>query len=180
MIERLPSVLSTIDLPWAELLAARLDGDLYTVDECFAPVDEIEQPRHRAAALRSQCADRVIAEKRSAAWIWGALDRPPARHELCVAIGARVTAPAETWLTVREVVIAASELTTIGDMQLTTRLRTAVDILRFSPAFGPEEAQIVRCLMRDGGFGIQDCVADLTSRRNLPHKRRALDRLTRL
>jgi hypothetical protein len=91
-----------------------------------------------------------------------------------------VTAPAETWLTVREVVIAATELTTIGEMQLTTRLRTAVDILRFSPAFGPEEAQIVRRLMRDGGFGIQDCVADLASRRNLPHKRRALERLARL
>jgi hypothetical protein len=81
---------------------------------------------------------------------------------------------------VREVVIAASELTTIGDMQLTTRLRTAVDILRFSPLFDTGEAQIVRHLMRDGGFATQDCVADVNSRRNLPHKRRALERLARL
>jgi hypothetical protein len=177
---RLPPVLSRHDLPIAELAAARLDGELYRIDDCFSPVDEIEQPRHRARALGARLRDRLIAEQRSAAWIWGAIDSPPTHHELCAAIGARVRPPGVSWMTVREVVISPDEIATIEGILVTTPLRTAVDLARFSDTFESREAQIIRRLMRSGGFDIADCLDSMDRRRNLPNKRQAAHRLSQL
>ncbi|MEP6480534.1 MAG: type IV toxin-antitoxin system AbiEi family antitoxin [Rhodoglobus sp.] len=178
MSQRLPHVLSGHDLPLAELLAARLDGELFRVDECFAPVDEIEQPTHRAGALSAILPERLIAEQRSAAWVWGALDTPPARHELCVVAGTRTRSPGVSWMRLREVVIEPGELTTIGGLQLTTPLRTVVDLARFSANFGEAEELIVQRLLHAHGLTRQQCLDDLERRRNLPNKRQALARLT--
>ena len=177
MTQRLPVVLSAADLPLAELLAARLDGELFRVDDCFAPVDEIEQPRHRAEALRAGLPERLIAEQHSAAWIWGALDTPPRRHELCVAMGARVSHVGVTRSSVREVVIEPWEIETVGGMRVTNPLRTVVDLARFSATFGDSEERISRWLALSSGFGFADCIDDLNRRRNLPNKRQAAERL---
>ena len=177
MTPRLPSVLSKLDLPQAELSAARLDGELFRVDDCFAPVDEIEQPRHRAAALRARLPDRLIAEQRSAAWIWGALSAPPSHHQLCAAVDARVRPPGVGWMTVREVVIDPEDLYTVDDLLVTTPRRTAIDIARFSDHFGAEEVSIVTELMRLGKCDAVECLAEMDRRRNLPNKRRAAQRL---
>ncbi|MCU1403664.1 MAG: hypothetical protein JWM70_1988, partial [Microbacteriaceae bacterium] len=40
-MSRLESVLCRIDLPEAELQAARLDGEVYAVSECFCPIDVV-------------------------------------------------------------------------------------------------------------------------------------------
>jgi len=180
MPHRLPPVLSALDLPVAELAAARLDGELFRIDDAFAPVDEIEQPSHRAQALRAALPDRLIAEQRSAAWIWGALPAPPAHHELCVTAGVRTRSPGITWMRVREVVIESSEIATIGDQQVTTPLRTVVDLARFSTVFGEAEELMSRWLMRHHGFGAADCIDGMDRRRNLSNKRQAIARLRRL
>jgi hypothetical protein len=177
MPQRLPPVLSAHDLPVAELFAARLDGELFRIDDCFAPIDEIVQPEHRALALRSGLPERLIAEQRSAAWIWGATDAPPVHHQLCVAPGARISAPPVGWMRVREVVITASELTTIGGMQVTNPLRTVIDLARFSESFGEAEARIVTVLARLADLGLGECLDDMNGRRNLPNKRQAIERL---
>jgi hypothetical protein len=178
MPQRLPTVLSSTDLPLPELHAARLDGELFRVDDAFAPVDEIERPLHRAQALRATLPDRLIAEQRSAAWVWGALDAPPAQHELCVLAGTRTRAAGVSWMHVREVVLDPGDLALVGGMQVTTALRTAVDLARFSTAFGEAEGLIVRWLMRHHGFDVDDCRAELDRRRNLPNKRQAITRLS--
>jgi len=170
MIQRLPPVLSSADLPMAELLAARLDGELFRVDAGFAAVDEIEQPHHRAAALHAGLSDRLIAEQLSAAWIWGALDTPPASHTLCAAIGARVGHAHPPWMSVREVVIDAAEIVSIDGYLVTSPLRTALDLARFSERFDPD---IVRRLDVDP----LECSAEIERRKNLPGKLRALERL---
>jgi len=180
MPPRLPPVLSFHDLPVAELAAARLDGELFRIDDCFAPVDEIEQPQHRAGALRAVLPERLIAEQRSAAWIWGALDAPPTHHELCVTAGARTRSPGIGWMRVREVVIEPAEIATVAGLQLTTPLRTAVDLARFSADFGEAEELMVAWLMLHCSFGVIDCVDDMQRRRNLPNKRQAIARLKNL
>ncbi|MCU1578643.1 MAG: hypothetical protein JWP19_847 [Rhodoglobus sp.] len=180
MPQRLPPVLSVHDLPVAELAAARLDGELFRIDDCFAPVDEIEQPAHRARALRAALPERLIAEQHSAAWVWGALEAPPLHHELCVATGARASSPGVGWMHVREVVIDPSEIATLDGMQVTTPLRTSIDLARFSATFGESEELVIAWLMRHHGFGVADCVDDMQRRRNLPNKRRAAARLARL
>lgn len=178
MTPRLPPVLSGDDLPIVELNAARLDGEVFRIDGGFAPIDEIEQPRHRALALSAGLPARLIAEQRTAAWIWGALSLPPRHHQLCAAVGARVRPPFVSWMTVREVVIEPIEVVILAGMQVTTLLRTAVDIARFSEEFDAEERAMVRSLMGIGRFGLAECVADIEGRRNLPNKHRARERLS--
>lgn len=177
MTRLLPSVLTERDLPIAELTAARLDGELFAIDWAFAPTDEIEQPWHRATALRMGLHDRLIAERLSAAWVWGAAPRPPLRHELCASVGARVSRNAYAWCIVREVVIEPSETVLIGGLAVTTPLRTAVDLLRFTCEFNEHVRGVVVALMRIGGFSKEHCVEQLDARRNLPNKRLAARRL---
>ena len=169
-MSRLSPVLFTGDLPLAELHAARLDGELVRVDECFSPVDQPDSPALRAASLALQWPQRLIAEQHSAAWVWGALDTPPRRHELCASLGARARPPAARGLTVREVVIADDEIVAIGGQQVTVPSRTIVDLARFDPEV-PRE--LLRSLARIGAVSLDDCRRALDRRRNLPNKRPA-------
>jgi hypothetical protein len=172
----LPPVLGALDLPAAELNAARLDGEVFALDECFCPIDEIEQSVHRARALAAILPARLIAEQRTAAWIFGVLDRPPTRHQVCADIDAR-TRPPSVRIGVREVVLADGDVLTLGGMRVTTPLRTTVDLARFSPVFAGDELTIIRALAAIGHFGLAECGAMLERGRNLPAKRRALSRL---
>ena len=174
---RLPAVLFHSDLPEAELHAAKLDGELYPVDRCFSPVDEIDGLWNRARALSLTVPPRLIAEQRTAAWIYGALSRPPRQHQFCADISARVRPPALVAVTVREVVIDASDLVDVAGLLVTTPLRTVVDLARASMNFEDDDLRAVSDLMRIGRFGVEECRAVLDRRRNLPHKRLALERI---
>jgi hypothetical protein len=176
-VTRLPSVLTPHDLPLAELSALHLDGELVAVDDAFAPLDQPPSPTQRAASLALLCEQRLIAERRTAAWIWGAsLDAPP-RHDLCVSIGARAGASHSGRLHVREVVIAPEEMVALGGVHVTTPMRTVMDLARASDAFDPG---LVTTLLEVSQLSLDECIAELRSRRNLPQKRLALKRLDTL
>jgi hypothetical protein len=177
MTPRCPLVLSADDLPLAELLAARLDGEVFGIGSGFASVAEFEQPQHRAASLEVVNA-RLIAEQRTAAWIWGALPAPPARHEFCSTLTQRVAHQSSRFITVREVVLDPDDVVSVAGRQVTTALRTCLDLARFSPEFGQPELAMVRDLMNLAGVGMLDFTRHLNRRRNLPHKTMALARLT--
>ena len=176
-MSRLPAVLFHSDLPEAELHAAKLDGELYPVDRCFSPIDEIDGLWNRARALSLTVPARLIAEQRTAAWIYGALNRPPRQHQFCADISARVRPLALVAITVREVVIDASDLAELAGLLVTTPLRTVVDLARASVNFKNDDLRAVSDLMRIGRFGVEECRAVLDRRRNLPHKRLALERI---
>ncbi|MGV8857222.1 hypothetical protein [Rhodoglobus sp.] len=178
MTSRLPSVLSALDLPLVELQCAVLDGELYALDQCFCPIDEFETTHLRARALGVVLDPRIIAERLSAAWVWGALVTPPRRHQLCVAIGARTRPHASLNATLREVVISPEEIDSVAGVSVTSRLRTVIDLLRFSESFGNREIQAIATLMTEGTLDYSECANSMLVRRNLPQKRIALERLT--
>ncbi|HAM25445.1 MAG TPA: hypothetical protein DCP11_01745 [Microbacteriaceae bacterium] len=177
MSQRLPRVLSREHLPLAELMAARLDGEVYAVDECFSPLDEFEAAPQRALALLASFPRRLIAEQHTAAWVLGARPSPPAIHQFCVSIAARTRPTIALRLAVREVVIEDSDLLDVCGLPVTTPLRTAVDLARSAAIFGDRESRLVADLMHIGGFGVPSCIETLNRRRNLPDKRVALERL---
>lgn len=174
---RLAPVLTSDDLPEAELRAAVLDGELFAFRNSYCPIDEIESACHRAMALATSMPLRVIAERRTAAWVYGLCDEPPAPLEVCTDIRSRTKTAPRTGLLVREVVIDEHELIRIGGLCLTTPLRTAVDLARFQPDFRADERKLILALSLLGGFGLDACVDAINSRRNLPNKHRALERL---
>jgi hypothetical protein len=180
MTPRLPPVLSAFDLPLVELQCAALDGELFAVDQCFCSIDEFETIHLRARALGLVIDTRIIAERMSAAWVWGALINPPSRHQLCVAIGARTRPHPSLNALLREVVISPEEIDSVAGVSVTSRLRTVIDLLRFCESFGARETDAVTTLMTDGKLDYAACSDFLTARRNLPQKRIALERLARV
>jgi hypothetical protein len=173
---RLSPVLSARDLPMAELHALRLDGQLTALDECFLPVDQPAGLAERARSLAQFCDGRLIVEQHSAAWVWGALPQPPARHELCASIGARSRSVHPRRLLVREVIIDEADWLEVAGVRVTTPLRTAVDLARFAVRF---DLIVVEQLLAQAGLSVQDCIDELNARRNLPQKKIALARLSR-
>lgn len=157
--------------------AARLDGEVFAVDECFQLVDSWEDSTTRGRCLAATLPPRLIAEQRTAAWVHGALLLPPRRHELCAATGARFRALGAPRWVIREVVVNASDLWLLGGMMVTTPLRTVIDLARFSAEFDSAECELVQRLASVGGFDYTEIQRAVGLRRNLPGKRRALERL---
>lgn len=177
MTPRIPSLLTVDDYSEAELSAMVLDGDVFRVGECVSPIDEIPSASLRAAALSTVIPVRLIAERRTAAWVWGAVNDLPARYEVCADIGARTRPARPHRLVIREVVIADHEVVSFDGFKVTNPVRTATDVARVSDHFGPAEVELVARLMRSAGFTTADCAARMEHRRNLPNKRLALERL---
>lgn len=173
----LPPVLDGRDLPLPERMAAALDAELYPLGDAHCPIDEIETPALRLAAVLTGRPDRFIAELGTAAWVWGAAPRAPAVVELCVDLRARARPVAARHASVREVVLNDDEVQRLGGRRVTTPLRTAVGLARARERFGDSDREAVRELARIGGFSLADCVAAMDARRNLPAKRRAVERL---
>lgn len=174
---RLGTALTTHDFPLAELHALRLDGQLVAIDDAFMPIDQPDGPSQRAAALAQLCQHRLIAEQRTAAWIWGASESPPSRHELCASIGARTRPSEARRMVVREVVVGDEELRTLSGVAVTAPLRTAIDLARFQSSF---DAELVARLLAIANLNVDDCVRELRRRRNLPRKKLALARFASL
>ena len=158
-------------------MAARLDGELFALGDAYCPIDVVETPELRLAAILTGRSPRLIAELGTAAWVWNAVDLPPPRLELCVNLRARARPQATPHANVREVVLGDDDTTTWGGHRVTTPLRTAVDLARSREPFGARDRDAVRGLARIGGFQLADCVAQMDERRNLPDKRRATERL---
>jgi hypothetical protein len=173
----LSPVLTAADFDQAELTAMLLDGEAYRVGDGIAPLDEVPGPLVRAMGLASGLPSRLIAERHSAAWIWGAQPRPPLRHELCADSGARTRPSLDSAVSVREVILLTDDTVNLGSLAVTTPLRTVIDLTRFVIDWNENESGIVRELLRIGGLSIPDCARAMNRRRNLPRKRLALRRL---
>jgi transcriptional regulator with AbiEi antitoxin domain of type IV toxin-antitoxin system len=172
----LPSVLCERDLPLPELGAARLDGEVYAVDECFAPIDQANTSRARAHALWSLVGDRAIAEGESALWIYGHLSDPPQRHTLCVPRTNRTTVHRTGRMIVRETRMAPSDTRLIDRMRVTSPTRTAFDLV-MGPAFGTGEHAALVWLIGRLGADAGACRSRIESTTHLPGRRAALERL---
>ena len=177
MIPDRPLALTSEDLPLPELLAARLDGDLFALNLSFFAIDEFETPALRAASLRPHVPAHLTAERDTAAWIWGARATPPPVHEFCSGMGSRGRPGGPLAMTVREVVIEPSETRELAGLGVTDPQRTLLDLLRFATAFDPAVAARLAEL---AGADRAGCAEALESRRNLPFRRRAVSRLAQV
>ena len=180
MTPRLAPVLSVLDLPLAELCSARLDGEVYEVDACFSPVDELASPWLRAAALAAQVPSRLIAERLTAAWVHGATRMPPRTHEYCVDAVARCHPPALRNVRIREVVLDGRDTVVLAGLRVTTPVRTLCDITRTVADFTPRHESACVGLLALEGVTVQAAREHLAGAGALPDKRRAFARLQAL
>jgi len=172
----LAPVLTPNDLPLAELCGARLDGELYPLGDFWCPVDEPDGRLGRARTAGLLVPPRAIAERLTAAWIYG-LCPEPARHQFCVDLAARTHVPPSPRLQLREVRCAPEDTNTIAGLRVTTPLRTVVDLARSPRLDEPSVPPLLAALLRLGGFPDARVAERLCRRQNLPHKTIALARL---
>jgi hypothetical protein len=174
---RLPAVLGTDDLPLAELCAARLDGELVRIGAAWCPVDEPDLPSLRAAVVAPLLPAPLIVERRSAAWVHGALPSPPSVAEFCVPHEARVAVRNDPARVVREVTITASEVVEFGAVRCTGLERTVFDLVRDPSADDASTIAVVAGLVEIAPQAGDRVRARIEAARRLPHKSVALRRL---
>lgn len=172
-----PSILTTLDLPLAELCAARIDGDLVAFGGGYRSLASIETPALRIHSVLGAASPRLIAELGTAAWVWGAVDLPPVTLEFCSAHAARFRPTFERGALIREVRLDPEDVISLDGRAVTTPLRTTVDLARSRPEFGPLEQLAVRELARIADLTLPAARALMDRRPNLSGKRRALTRL---
>jgi hypothetical protein len=176
-------LLTRDDWPEAELRAAVLAGDLVPVGACWASPAEPQTPSLRSEAAAWVLRDpRLIASTRTAAWIWGAVSRPPTPLEACIPPQVRVHVSADVRL--REVRIAEDDTVCLGQLRVTLPARTAVDLLRTPGAtpgaFGGPEATAVQGLLAVGAVTRAELQARLSALGTIPMVRQAERRLRAL
>jgi hypothetical protein len=175
---RLPDVLSSAHFPSTELAALRLAGELYAVGPAWVPVDLPETDAARAASLAAVLDPRLIADRRSAAWVLGGSDAPPGTPQTCVPVTARAAAR-DPVLDVREVRLQDGDTRVLAGLRLTTALRTALDLLR-GAGYDAATAAIVGRLLQRRDCPIAGLEALLGERRFAGHAARSRARLCEL
>jgi hypothetical protein len=179
LMARLPAVLDSRDLPLAELCAARLDGELFAIDDGWAPLDEPDLPAFRAAVTALRAPRSLVIERMSAAWVHGATVTPPAIAQFCVPTSARIAVLGDHRALVREVRIDDGEIMRFGDVPCTTPVRTAFDLLRDPVLDDGAIVAAVRVLAASRP-GLAAAVRDrFEAVPRMPHKASALERLGR-
>ncbi len=175
---RIGSILTAKDLPQEELQVGVLDGELSRLGNAFCTIDTIVASAHRASSIAPDVPDKMIAERHTAAWVYGVVSETPRRFQLCVDTRAKFRPTSNLRFEYREVVLREMDVVDMGGLRVTTPVRTAVDIARFSAEFSDTEKAVVRGLAGLGdGFTLATCRELLNARRNLPYKRQAERRL---
>jgi hypothetical protein len=177
---RLPSVLGTDHLPLAELCAARLDGELFAIDDGWAPIDEPDLPGFRAAALALRVPRALIIERVSAAWVHGALEVPPAIAQFCVPSSARIAVLADRRATVREVRIDEEDIVVYGGVRCTSVVRTGFDLLRDHSLDDDVVVDVTAALFVPRRALFDELAARLEGAFRMPYRSAALARLRRI
>jgi hypothetical protein len=179
VMSRLPSVLGTHDLPLAELCAARIDGELIAIDDAWAPIDEPDLPSLRAAVVAQRVPRAVVIERRSAAWVHGAVDAPPSIAQFCVPYDERIAMISDRRAQVREVTFADGDVVSFAGVRCTSPLRTAFDLLR-DPTLVDDEAVGAVARLTAERPGLAEALRDrLDESRRMPHRASAISRLQR-
>jgi hypothetical protein len=133
-------------MPFAELLALCLDGQLFRVGDAFASPDTPDCPALRAQAFGSTAPGWAVADRGTAAWIHGTRSSPPPLPQVCVPPRHRGSVLTPN-LDACHRSLAAEETVDFDGVRATTPLRTALDLLCTSGPFGEGDALEVRHLL---------------------------------
>lgn len=159
----------------AELAGLVRDGLVVPVGPAWASAAEIDDRALRLRALARVLPHGVVARGTTAAWAWhvtGLWTRPV---EACVDVRGRhgLHVPG---VRIAEVVLAEGDVDRTGPASVTTRLRTALDLLR-AAAWTPWHRALVARLLVDDDTVATALSARLDGPGRLPYARRARSRL---
>lgn len=178
MAVRLPPVLTPALFPEAELSVLRLDGEAFPLGDALVPVDTPVDAAVRAASIAVAAEHYgLVAERRTAAWVHGALPVPPEPHQLCNDIVRN--GRTRMLVALREVVFQDGDVVALGGLAVTTPLRTACDLARLE-ADGEALRSALMALLTLARRTPDEAAAHLAAAPPVPYKRRGCARLAEL
>lgn len=157
-------------LSQAELSAACLDGDLVSLGEGFVPADLVETTALRAASLGPMLGTSLAASHLSAAWVFGGIDDPPARHSVQRAVDRRLHHIIDRRLIYHDPAVPAEDLFRVGEILVTTPGRTVADLARMP---GADHAPALRSWARRDPTVPAAGLRWFAERSRIPHRHRA-------
>ncbi|MCS5496877.1 hypothetical protein NY547_06465 [Cnuibacter physcomitrellae] len=172
----LTSFLLDSRMPRAELMAARIDGDVRSIGSSHLPTDVPSTPELRAAALGLIVPRGVVVEGRAAAWVHGVLPAPS-----CIVAGRPVSirpTRGPSSLVIRQVTYPDDDVTHVGTTAVTSAVRTALDLARQESAFDLRLATSVATLLSRAGIDPARARTAVSGRTGMPYRLLVLDRLT--
>jgi hypothetical protein len=180
MPSSLPPLLSSADLPDAELQTAALDGDVFRLDRVFCSVAEFDVPWRRASVFAPS--GSLVVARHSAAWVWGARGAAPRVHEV-FRDGPGKNSHDPEGFHVSATSVDPSDLVDFGapgaPVRVTSPTRTVVDLCR-ADHFDAFTQTVVRRLASEHRVERAGCNVVLDRARSLPHRNRARSRLDAL
>jgi len=158
-----------------ELMAAVLDGDVVRVGGAYQCIDLPVDAELRGASLRAELAPEHIAIERTAAWIWGGALRLSRPFEVAMTGTASLSTLMPERYAIRRMRPALGDVTRIGGVYATTRMRTIIDLLRSPrPDF---DGTVIGRIMAEGAISREHIERDLARRRRLRGRELAWTRL---
>lgn len=155
----------------AELMAARLDGDLVELGEAWIPADAVETRALRAGSLGQLLGEDLAATHLSAAWVHGAVPEPPRRHAVQRAVARRLHHRFGVGQFYRDRRVEEADLWRVGGVWVTDPARTLADLARVAD---DRHLAAARMLAAGDPDALERAIRLLQERRSLPHKRTAL------
>ena len=119
----------------------------------------------------------MIADRLTAAWVYGVRADPPAALHVCVDRARRGTASVPPGFDLRQCALDRNDVVRIGGTRVTSPLRTVVDLLRTEQRFTAGLALQLQALLDLAGATSGDCRMHIRRRAQSPGTRRALVRL---
>lgn len=177
MMTHLGTLLTNRDLPSAELWCAVLDGEVVAVGDGWCPLDAPVGAWERATAAALLVPEKAIAERMTAAWILGATPEPT-RHHFSVDTNQRAHLAPSPRIQFREVTLDPGDTAVINGLQITTAVRTMVDLARHGGVPEPNLLRVIANLGADDD-GMAVALARLDRHPHAPHTGRARLRLRR-
>lgn len=163
------------DASLAELMAARLDGDVVEVGEAFLPADAVETREMRAGSLLGWIRPGLAVTHETAAWVHGALPAAPVSVTVQRASARRPHAIHDHRLRYRDMRLPEQDLIRIAGLAVSTPLRTFMDLVRDRVVRdGEHDCVAVNALLGHDASLVSRAVVALTESGPVPFKRGAL------
>lgn len=162
--------------PVAVRSAARLRGALTACGPGVRGIGWPESPAVRLVALAAWIGPDLAACGATAAWVWGARRDPGRPLHATVLGGRRAGRLGSSSLKVHEYRLSDDDLVEFDGLRVTSRLRTAEELLFHEPEFGSAERASCRLLVLGVTAGAEALHARVEGSRR-PHRARARSRL---
>lgn len=161
----------------AELSALRLDGDAFAVHGSTLSLDSPDVLSTRVSLARGDAPKRMVVDRLSAAWVWGATEVRPQPAMICADLRERTSKQLGEWAPHKTYRFVDGDVWATDGGPVLSPWRTLLHVLRFDSAEHPE---VLSALVELNQLAITELADAIIKRVHPTARRRYLEPLRAL